>query len=298
MVTNRTGSKGARRLAAHALEQGGERRHFADGIRRPVVEWNVAGSCTRPLLVTTEGKAWRDYYPGTDEFPGWAPDRYDRVTYMLKVRQDPYWVDMRVRCRKCRECLKARAHHWAERAAMETLQAPRTWFGTLTFAPSSSWATEARAIARDVAAWDDPIARRWDEDQAGFANRVKAARFIRMHQANGPLLTKWLKRIRKESGASLRYMLVAEAHKDGRPHYHALIHETHDGGRVLHKTLSSQWIHGFSQFKLADPAAAKYVCKYLAKSAEARIRASLDYGRRQPTPSVSGLATGKRGPRL
>lgn len=294
MVTYRTDTKGVRHAATHALLQGGKRIPH-----RPVVEWDVAGSCTRPYRVSVEGKAWRDYYPGSAGEPGFAPDRYERARYMHKVQQQPFWVDMDVRCRKCPACLKARSHHWAERAAMETLQAPRTWFGTLTFAPSERWATEARARARSAEAWAQPIARRWDEDDAGFANRVRVARFIRMHQANGPLLTTWLKRIRKESGATLRYLLVAEAHKDGTPHYHCLMHEAHSAGRVLHKTLANQWTHGFSQFKLADPAAAKYVCKYLAKSAEARIRASLDYGRRETTPSESGLARARgRSPRL
>lgn len=268
-----TGTDEARSRAATALERGGVR------IRdRPVVEWSVAGNCTAPRPFTIEGKMWRDHAT-------WNQHR------------DPYWLDMSVRCRRCKSCLQARAHHWAERAIAESAMAPRTWFGTLTFSPAEQWATEARARA-NAAAWYRP-ARRYNEGEVEFANRVREARFIQMHTANGPLLTKWLKRIRKESGAKLRYILVAEAHKSGRPHYHCLVHETNEGGRVLHKTLSSQWIHGFSQFKLADDSAAKYVCKYLSKAAEARIRASLDYGRLSFTPSDSGIGQGRgRRPRL
>lgn len=295
-MTNRTDSNGARNVARHALLQGGRRIPH-----RPVVEWDVSGSCSHPRLVTTEGKPWRDFYPSNGpESPGWAPDRYERATLRLKVEQRPFWVDMLVRCRKCTACLKARAHHWAERAAYEVMQAPRTWFGTLTFSPAEQWRSEARAriALADAGGWGSPVARRWNDTDGEFANRVEAARFSRMHHANGPLLTKWLKRIRKESGASLRYLLVAEAHKSGRPHYHVLIHESHGGGTVLHRTLSNQWIHGFSQFKLADRDAARYVCKYLAKSAAARIRASGSYGRLY-MPSDSGVAHNRgRSPRL
>lgn len=268
-----TGTDEARRRASDALSKGAVR------IRdRPVVEWSVAGNCTRPRPFTIEGKLWRDHAT-------WNQHR------------EAYWLDMQVRCRRCEACLKARAHHWAERGITEFHEAQRTWFGTLTFSPAEQWATEARARS-NAAAWYRPV-RRYGESESGFENRVKEARFSQMHFANGPLLTKWLKRIRKESGATLRYLMVAEAHKNGRPHYHVLIHESPGGGRVLHKTLSSQWVHGFAQFKLADDSAARYVCKYLSKSAEARIRASLNYGRLSVALNDSGVARGGgRSPRL
>ena len=105
--------------------------------------------------------------------------------------------------------------------------------------------------------------------------------FQARHQAIGPELTKFLKRVRKESAAMLRYCLVAEAHKSGLPHYHLVVHET-GGEPVRHKTLQGQWKLGYSNWKLVDindsGKTAAYVAKYLSKSALARVRASKHYG--------------------
>ena len=39
-------------------------------------------------------------------------------------------------------------------------------------------------------------------------------------------VTLWLKRLRRSrSAGSVRYLLVAEAHKSGQPHFHVLLHE-------------------------------------------------------------------------
>lgn len=272
------GTDEARRRASEALAKGATRSPT-----RPVVEWSVAGTCTDPRPITMEGRKWLDH------------DTWNQ-------HPDAFWLDMEVRCRRCRECLKARAHHWAERAILETGMAQRTWFGTLTFSPSEQFATEARARVAHAGGWAKPMPRRWNESQVEWENRVRELQFTRLHAANGALLTKWLKRVRKESGASLRYILVAEAHKSGRPHYHCLVHEIPGSPPLRHRVLSRQWIHGFSQFKLADPDAARYVCKYLSKAVEARIRASLNYGRVSMTPSDSGVANRRgarqRAPRL
>lgn len=268
------GTDEARLRAVDALSKGATKL-----AGRPVVDWSVAGDCEDPRPITFEGHKWRDY-----------------ATW--NQGQDALWLDMRVRCRRCRSCLRARAHHWAERAIAETVRAQRTWFGTLTFSPAEQWATEARARVAAGAGWEAPMPRRYGMSADEFANRVREVNFIRMHNANGPLLTKWLKRIRKESGAMLRYCLVAEAHKSGRPHYHVLIHEAPGSPPLRHRTVQGQWPHGFSNCKLADVHAARYVCKYLAKASEARIRASLNYGRIEYA-SDSGLARRRgRSPRL
>lgn len=91
--------------------------------------------------------------------------------------------------------------------------------------------------------------------------------------------TLFFKRLRKVTGAKIRYLLVAEQHKDGWPHYHALLHEK--GVAVTKRQLEHEWRLGFTQFKLVpldDPHVAGYVTKYIAKQALARIRASLRYG--------------------
>lgn len=89
-------------------------------------------------------------------------------------------------------------------------------------------------------------------------------------------LTKYFKRLRKK-GAEFRFVLVAEAHKDGYPHFHALLHER--DAVITKSTLQGEWPYGFTTCKLVkDERAAHYVAKYLAKDARTRIRASLHYG--------------------
>lgn len=98
-------------------------------------------------------------------------------------------------------------------------------------------------------------------------------------------LQRFLKRIRKNSKAELRYICVQELHKSGNPHYHLLIHEVE--GTLTKAVLQAAWRYGFSQAKLADPRTAIYVCKYLTKGEGARVRASLSYGRRRTVCSQS-----------
>lgn len=89
-------------------------------------------------------------------------------------------------------------------------------------------------------------------------------------------ITKYFKRLRK-SGLKFRYVLVTEAHKDGYPHYHALVHEV--SAQIPKQKLEEQWPFGFTTFRLVkDMKAAYYIAKYLAKDARTRIRASQGYG--------------------
>lgn len=80
----------------------------------------------------------------------------------------------------------------------------------------------------------------------------------------------------KKSGGRLRFLLVYEAHKDGFPHLHALIHE--QGEVVTKRELQKQWPYGFTTVKVCDVATSHYVTKYLTKSVRARVRASQRYG--------------------
>lgn len=180
-------------------------------------------------------------------------------------------LEQTVRCRKCPECLRARAAHWSLRAQSELQRSQRSWFVTLTLSPDEHWKVECRAQLK----YGD-----------GWSRLAEAEKFRRLSDAAAPLLTKWLKRVRKESGAKLRYLLVVEAHKSGLPHWHLLMHEADEAQPVRKRTLQQQWWHGFSQAKLVDgdPKTARYVCKYLAKSALARVRASGGYGSVRPRP--------------
>ena len=95
-----------------------------------------------------------------------------------------------------------------------------------------------------------------------------------------PEVTRWLKRVRKQSAAALRYLLVVEAHADGFPHFHLVLHET-SLAQVSKRTLEGQWHYGFSSWRLiphGEMRQVTYVCKYLTKSAQTRVRASRQYG--------------------
>ncbi|UIW10394.1 replication initiator protein [Flyfo microvirus Tbat2_171] len=172
-------------------------------------------------------------------------------------------VTIDTRCRKCVQCLRHRARLWTARAMDETKASTRTWFGTLTLAPDRQTWARYSALAR--------MERRCSDTSDPDAVFAETARVI------GDELQRFLKRLRKV--APLRFLLVCEAHKSGLPHFHALIHEYQ--GTITKRVLEGQWRFGFSHWRLVPPGDEQkvgYVCKYLAKSAQTRIRASQDYG--------------------
>ena len=179
------------------------------------------------------------------------------------------FIDIDSPCRRCEVCLRRRGARWAYRAKEELAVAPRTWFGTLTLRPEQHWIMQCRAAVR------------LGENGRSWSDLTADEQFVERHKECGAELTTWLKRVRKESAAPLRYLLVAEAHKSGLPHYHVLVHERSPDVRVYERTLRRQWKLGFSKFTLVegDPKAAWYVCKYLSKAALARVRASVSYGK-------------------
>lgn len=191
----------------------------------------------------------------------------DRVLVDIGSEPDrPLSQRLNVRCRKCPPCLAARSTLWTARAIDECRAPGRTWFGTLTLNALERFRVQLEAEHKATATRCEPWHRLSSEDQF----KAVAAQIA-------PHLTRYLKRLRKEYG-SLRYLLVTEAHKDGFPHYHLLLHETVQPFRKAR--LDAQWKLGFTRWKLVETgdAAARYVCKYLAKSALTRVRASQDYG--------------------
>lgn len=168
-------------------------------------------------------------------------------------------------------CLKHRSRVWSSRAIAECNGGVRNWFGTLTVAPEHRTRLLYQAQLATSRACNDWTAL--DEQE----------RFLRILKELAPECTKYVKRVRRNSGASLRYLLVVEAHKDGFPHFHMLVHE-HDGA-VTKRALQNAWKLGFTKWNLVNEGDVKqcfYVCKYLAKSALARIRASEEYGQAGP----------------
>lgn len=186
-------------------------------------------------------------------------------------------------CRKCEKCLLFRQMKWRERAMVELLataqRGNRSWWVTLTFSPVHL----AGILAEAVSATGGQSLQAVDRAAYGHVQR-------------------YLKRLRKASKATFRYLAVYERGEEtGRSHYHLLIHET--GGRpVLKRQLEEQWrshVHARLVHLDKGPGGlASYVTKYATKSVEVRIRASQAYGRegrptaRQRRPSAGGFASG------
>lgn len=199
--------------------------------------WDIAGKCSNPRVRTLEGGRESDPEAGS------------------------VWLDINVPCRKCPECLSFRSWFWRTRAKAEILKSSRSWMATYTVRPNNRVWFEMKA------------SRKFKEDVRGLDPH---RRFAAIAAEIGKEYTKYLKRVRKQSKAKMRYLLVFESHKDGWPHLHALIHE--QGVPITKACLEAQWPHGFTKIKLCDMRASWYVTKYLAKSMDARVRASIGYG--------------------
>lgn len=173
-------------------------------------------------------------------------------TFLEKVQiKDGYvfYLDMWTPCRKCPKCLDNRRRLWSARMRREYINSNRSWLMTFTINPHYRFIFSCRSGSRDYFASYSEISKE---------------------------LTKYFKRLRK-AGYRFRYCVVAEAHKDGYPHLHALLHEV--SAPIPKSRLQAEWIYGFTNCKLvSDEVACKYVSKYLSKDARTRIRASQGYG--------------------
>lgn len=250
-----------RRLAASALGRG------ATIVGPGVIRWNVAGNCLTPRYVEVRGRSALSTTKEGVTLPGGQHlHPRARMGHVTNWKDPPATLEILTKCRKCKPCLKVRSLEWTYRAKNELQAAARTWFGTMTLNPHEHYMASLRWETRKVG-------RKW-------AELSPAEQFQAEHEVICIEITKWLKRVRKESGARLRYLLVAEAHKSGLPHYHILVHEISPLEQVGERTLRLQWKLGHSKFKLVEGrAVAGYVAKYLAKAAEARVRASVRYGK-------------------
>lgn len=234
---------------------------FSDG--RP--NWrrrtaDFAGNCSNPVTVELYAR----------------PSRRGRKYVNIPQDGMSMTVQLNVRCRKCENCLRKRAAHWRIRAFAEFRASQavgaRTWFGTLTLSP------ESRMLVLNLARRGKFRVPNWEQG-LDFDALDDEQQFRAKHAIISDELTKFVKRVRKNSGSVIRILVVAEAHKDGEPHYHLLVHETEPDKPVRQKILTAAWKWGFSHFTLCrDNRQAAYVCKYLSKSSLARVRASLDYG--------------------
>lgn len=243
---------------------------------------NFAGNCSNPVTVELNAR----------------PSRRGRKYVNIPQEGMTMTVSMEVRCRQCENCLRKRAAHWRIRAlaefkASEAIGA-RTWFGTLTLNP------EHRMKVLNLARRGKFKIPNWEQG-IDFEGLKPPEQFRAKHAIISDELTKFFKRVRKNSKAELRMLVVAEAHKDGEPHYHLLIHEMRPEMPVRQKVMTNAWTWGYSSFTLCrDNRQAFYVCKYLSKSSLARVRASLGYGEATPlrhseTCNTSPQQTGGQG---
>lgn len=164
-------------------------------------------------------------------------------------------VDLIVRCRACATCLKNRQRHWRGRAAREYPNAPKAWFLTLTFGPVA----------------------RYDIRQSIKGVELPDERRQRLVKTSGEYLTKYWKRLRK-AGWKLKYFAAPEFHKDGTPHWHAIVYT-----EATKAALQIQWQSvGFSNCQLIRPdnlgERVRYVAKYITKGKIGRVRASFRLG--------------------
>lgn len=220
--------------------------------------WDVSRGCDNPTPVTMASRA-------TGSLKA------------IRLNRRPPGIELVLLtpCRRCRVCLQKHAALWRGRAMTEMEYASRTWFGTITCRP-------------DVHVWIDHVCATRERDFWGLSPDKK---FAAQTKVLGEEVTKYLKRLRKQSGHRFRYLLVTETHDGertsdeirGRPHLHMLLHEF-PGQALPKRLLEAQWPHGFTSWKLAEgQGAAWYVSKYISKAVDARVRASTGYGSRIET---------------
>lgn len=234
------------------------------------------GDCLAPRTVVVRGVASQLL----TRLKAAIPEGFDMLDgEWLNLRDDAEWrrsapsfdpakqmsAYLSVRCRRCETCNAAKSKIWAHRAKAEMQVSRRTWFVTLTVHPGHRFNMQMRAQQRIREHLDklDP------DDQ-----------FRALVSQLGPHCGRWLKRLRKASGCRFRYLLVMEPHEDGFPHVHALLHEV-EGSLTERGIRRAWWLSKISQAKLVDQFDKKvawYVCKYIAKHPQTRIRASLRYG--------------------
>lgn len=236
-----------RRLVRKASENGARRLTLGRW------EWDVAGSCQSPVTREYFARKDRDLRRENDWQPG------DEM---------PLALILHARCRHCQDCRRLRRRQWTLRAIAEARAASRNWFGTLTLNPEQAFRLEmvSRArLARGGTTWE---------------RLPPPDRFREVCREVGQELTRYLKRLRKESGARLRYMACFEPHRSMVPHLHVLLHESGDAP-VRKRQLDAQWRLGFSHWRLVAEEdrtkSAAYVAKYVAKEG-GRVRASILYG--------------------
>lgn len=249
-----------RSLFYKALEHGA---HLASPTR---VEWDLGAICSDPYSIEIAGRG-------------------DLLNYRSVVNPGFVMVAMSgLPCRRCPDCLRIKAARWAERAVIEHARSTRSWFCTFTLEPKvQHWVFMNEMARKTSKGWLD----------SDFNDEAKE--FLLRCHGGLRLMTKFWKNVRKtrseEEPVLLKYLLVAERHVSGLPHYHALVHE--QAGHLTYRRMSTRWLkHGFFHAKLvgmddlSPEQSARYVTKYIGKDMLARVRASQRYGLHQSPENV------------
>lgn len=259
-------------LAARALANG------AKWLKPGHLEWDLAKHCSRAYERTVGAGPYSRGEARQAEGTGALASAHMSVTY-------------RTPCRACVSCLEHRRRLWTARARYELRHSPDTLFGTLTF--TKAWQDRWMQACRDAAR----------EDGVDFDGLSAETQFARRVAHAGRIATKFIDIIRLYSPApviegkrvpNLRYMLVAEPHKGGQPHFHMLLHSIYadypqasvkmlvrSTGREVDTWpfLETKWApYGFSAWRRVTEKSAGYISKYLSKDSSARVRASEEYG--------------------
>lgn len=280
-------STDVRRSQLQALAKGGQLLHLSDGKPSRTVFHDVAGNCQRPVRILDWGR---------------SELKNGKTRVVTGSGNAANFMERDVPCRKCDNCLERRGYHWRLRAKLETTIAARTWMGTLTLDPT--------ALVRSLTICRSAMhSQGLDYDALPYSDQ-----FAQLDRLFYKEFQKRMKLLRKNTDAPLRYLAVTEAHKSGVPHWHVLLHEvdpdrplrydadllgrqrvTVDGRRKWVKLRDPFWLAGFQHWDLKEAREASYVCKYLSKSLDAKVRASTRYGSVSDEPPPSKTEVNKGG---
>lgn len=272
--------------------------------------YNAAGGCWSPVCIHYVGRS--GVFAGASTVTKWGVARE-------RSAGQGHRVVALFGCRACEWCKVGRSLRWTKRAEVETANAACTWLGTVTLSPfhharlDALCARLAHKRGEDLSAWTaEKLLKKRIETFSWWLTRwLKRVREYewRRRCAYAP----WAQDCNEPPRPHFSYLLVAEEHRSertsttmvGRPHFHLLIHEplpfelvaqheyyTTAKGRVRvcdGALLRAQWKLGFTQFELCrDERSASYLCKYLAKDAEWRVRSSLRYGEERSSAEHEG----------